>query len=136
MKIYYNPKLKEKARELRKRMTLSERMLWNRLKSRQMHDLQLMRQKPIDEFIVDFYCSKLKLIIEIDGVTHNDKQKYDQKRQQKLEKMGFAFLRFEDHYVVENIDGVLVILDDWIKKNSKPYKNKTYNPLTPFVKGE
>ncbi len=114
MKIYYNPNLKERARELRKRMTLSERMLWNRLKSRQVHDLQFIRQKPIDEFIVDFYCSKLKLIIEIDGITHNDKQEYDLKRQNKLEKLGLNFLRFEDRYVVENINNVIRILNDWI----------------------
>ncbi len=135
MKIYYNPNLKERARELRKRMTLSERMLWNRLKSRQVHDLQFMRQKPIDEFIVDFYCSKLKLIIEIDGITHNDKQEYDLKRQNKLEKLGLNFLRFEDRYVVENINNVIRILNDMDNKPKIP-KNKTYNPLTPFVKVE
>ncbi len=135
MKIYYNPNLKEKARELRKRMTLSERILWNRLKSRQVHDLQFMRQKPIDEFIVDFYCSKLKLIIEIDGITHNDKQEYDLKRQNKLEKLGLNFLRFEDRYVVENINNVIRILNDMDNKPKIP-KNKTYNPLTPFVKVE
>jgi very-short-patch-repair endonuclease len=119
MKIYYNPKLKEKARELRNRMTLSEKMLWRRLKSRQMHGLQFMRQKPIDEYIVDFYCSKLKLIIEIDGITHNDKQEYDLKRQKRLEKLGFSFLRFEDRYVVENLDGTLIILDAWIRNMNK-----------------
>ncbi len=135
MKIYYNPNLKERARELRKRMTLSERMLWNRLKSRQVHDLQFMRQKPIDEFIVDFYCSKLKLKIEIDGITHNDKQEYDLKRQNKLEKLGLNFLRFEDRYVVENINNVIRILNDMDNKPKIP-KNKTYNPLTPFVKVE
>jgi len=68
LRIYYNPKLKERARELRNNSTLSEVILWKQLKSRQMHGYQFMRQKPIDNYIVDFFCSKLNLIIEIDGV--------------------------------------------------------------------
>ncbi len=67
MKIRYNPKLKALARELRKNSTLSEVLLWNHLKGGQMKGYQFMRQKPIDDYIVDFYCSKLTLIIEIDG---------------------------------------------------------------------
>ncbi len=65
MKIYYNPELKLRARELRKRGTPAEIKLWNRLRAKQFFNLQFMRQKPIDEYIVDFYCSKLKLVIEI-----------------------------------------------------------------------
>ncbi|MEW6618406.1 MAG: DUF559 domain-containing protein, partial [bacterium] len=65
MKIHYNPKLKTYARELRKQGVLSEVLLWKYLRSRKMNGYQFMRQKPIGEYIVDFYCSKLKLVIEI-----------------------------------------------------------------------
>jgi len=71
MKIYYNPKLKPLARKLRKDSTLSEMLLWNELKSSKMHGHQFMRQKPIGEYIFDFYCARLKLVFEIDGESHS-----------------------------------------------------------------
>ena len=80
MKIYYNPKLKARARELRNNSTLAEVLLWNQLKARKMKSYQFMRQKPIGNYIVDFLCSKLKLVIEIDGESHVDKVEYDNKR--------------------------------------------------------
>ena len=66
MKIHYNPKLKYHARELRKKGVLSEVLLWNHLKGRKMRGCQFMRQKPVGDYIVDFYCNKLKLVIEIE----------------------------------------------------------------------
>ena len=87
MKIYYNPDLKEKAKTLRQNATFSERVLWKRLRKRQLLGYQFMRQKPIDNYIVDFYCSKLGLVIEIDGISHNDKQQYDDKREKILKKL-------------------------------------------------
>ncbi len=77
MRIYYNPKVKKLARELRNDSTLSEVLLWNQLKARKMRGYQFMRQKPIGEYIVDFFCSKLKLVIEIDGESHVDKYEQD-----------------------------------------------------------
>jgi very-short-patch-repair endonuclease len=120
MKIYYNPKLKEHARELRKRSTKSEVILWNNLKGSKFYGLQFMRQKPIGEYIVDFYCSKLKLIIEIDGITHNDKQKYDFNRQIELESLGLIVFRFSDEYVRTNVKGVLYMIEEWIKNKTTP----------------
>jgi len=117
LRIYYNPKLKERARELRNNSTLSEVILWKQLKSRQMHGYQFMRQKPIDNYIVDFFCSKLNLIIEIDGDSHNDKKDYDEKRQNKLEDLGLTLLRFYDREVKRNITGVIQVLNDWIIKH-------------------
>ncbi len=61
MKIYYDPKLKTLSRKLRNNSTLSEVLLWNMLKSKKMKGCQFVRQKPIDNYIVDFYCSKLKV---------------------------------------------------------------------------
>jgi len=116
LKIYYNPRLKAKAQELRKNSTVSEILLWNKIKSRKMLRYQFMRQKPIDNYILDFYCSKLKLVIEIDGESHDNKQKEDIIRQRKLEKLGLNIIRFNDREVKTDIDGVLRTLESKIKE--------------------
>ncbi len=77
MRIYYNPKLKQLARNLRNHSTLSEVLLWNQLKRRQMMGYQFYRQRPIGNYIVDFFCPKLNLVIEIDGESHLDKNERD-----------------------------------------------------------
>ena len=96
MKINYNPKLKSLSRELRKNTTFSERLLWKYLRAGQLNEYRFLRQKPIDELIVDFYCKKVKLVIEIDGETHNDKQSYDNRRENRLRELGFNVLRLMD----------------------------------------
>lgn len=116
MKIYYNPKLKILARQLRKKSTLSEVLLWNKIKSRKMLGYQFMRQKPIDNYIVDFYSSKLKLVIEIDGESHDNKLKEDKIKQKRLESLGLYVMRFNDRDVKEDITGVLRTLESWIEK--------------------
>ena len=65
--LRYKRHLKGKARELRKNMTDSERVLWSRLRGKQLLGVQFYRQKPIGEFIVDFYAPKTKLVVEVDG---------------------------------------------------------------------
>ncbi len=116
MKIYYNPKLKQLARNLRNNSTLSEVLLWDMLKKRQMLGYQFMRQKPIGNFIVDFYCSNLKLIIEIDGETHDYKLTEDVERQQWLEQYGLTVLRFDDLEIKKDMETVLRSIEGWIKK--------------------
>ena len=123
MKIYYNPKLIVLSRELRKRGTLSEVLLWNVAKDKKIKGYQFMRQKPIGDYIVDFFCSKLKLVIEIDGISHNDKSESDQIRQQELESLGLSVLRFYEWDVKENIHAVVQVIEDWIEKFEK--KNTT-----------
>ena len=86
MKIYYNPKLKPLARKLRNNSTLSEILLWEELKKRKMLDYRFLRQKPVGEYIVDFFCNKLRLVIEIDGDSHNEESfENDMTRQAWLE---------------------------------------------------
>ncbi len=77
------------------------------------------RQKPIDEYIVDFFCPRLKLIIEIDGESHSEKFEEDRTRQKKLETIGFYFLRFWDSEIKQNLEGVLLAIKDWIEKHEK-----------------
>ncbi|HET6527768.1 MAG TPA: DUF559 domain-containing protein [Balneolaceae bacterium] len=104
--IPYNPKLKERARELRKNSTRLEIKLWQELRGGKL-GYTFNRQKPLDEYIVDFYCKELKLVIEVDGDSHNGKQAYDRRRQQKLESFGLKVIRFYDDEVMKNIDGVV-----------------------------
>ncbi len=117
--ISYNPALKEKARELRNNSTNTEILLWSFLKGRQLRGYDFHRQKPIDEYIVDFFCSELLLAVEIDGISHAYKEKYDSERQTKLEKLGVSFLRFDDDYVFYNCDGVIKTIEKWIDEKTK-----------------
>lgn len=110
----YNPKLKLRARELRNNSTLSEVLLWQAIKGKQIKGYQFLRQHPIDNFIVDFYCGKLKLIIEIDGSSHEGKEEYDMERQSKLEGMGFRVLRFSDADVKHDVNSVSAAIEAWI----------------------
>jgi very-short-patch-repair endonuclease len=77
---------------------------------------QFMRQKPIHHFIVDFYCSRLKLVIEIDGESHRLRLGADLRRQEYLEEIGFHTLRFNDLEVKKDIGNVLASIEGWIRK--------------------
>ena len=95
--------MKQFSRNLRNHSTMSEVLIWNELKGRKLYDYQFMRQKPNGNFIVDFFCSKLKLVIEIDGSSHVSKKLYDKKRDDYLKSLGLTMLDFEDYCVKENI---------------------------------
>jgi len=80
------------------------------------------RQKPIDKYIVDFFCNELMLVIEIDGESHNEKNEYDKHRQKRLELLGIRFLRFYDIDIKKNMNGVLSTIENWIlNKTNKEY---------------
>ena len=117
--IPYNPKLKQVARMLRKNMTLSEILLWQEIRGKRIMGYDFDRQRPIDEFVVDFYCKELMLAIEIDGDTHNSPrvEQNDRKRQNRLESLGVKFLRFDDLDVKTNIDVVIEKIEKWISSN-------------------
>lgn len=116
--VRYNPRLKEFARQLRRKSTLSEVLLWKQLKGKQMMGYDFHRQKPVDEYIVDFYCPTLKLAIEIDGASHAFKEQEDKKRQARLEKLGIRFLRFDDLDVKFQMEKVLETIRRWIREHS------------------
>lgn len=116
--IPYNPALKQLARDLRNNSSMSEVILWSKLKGRQMMGFDFHRQKPLDNFIVDFFCNELMLVIEIDGSTHNEKMEKDEKRQKKLESFGIKFLRFQDKDVRFNLDNVLLTIEGWISEHT------------------
>ncbi|MEK9630025.1 MAG: endonuclease domain-containing protein, partial [Nitrospinota bacterium] len=125
--IPYNSSLTEKARKLRKTPTPAEEKIWKGvLRGRNLMGLKFSRQKPLDEYIVDFYCSELLLAIEIDGDSHANQELYDDKRTQKLNSLGVTVLRYTNKEVMENIDGVYKDL----KKRIKNLKQPPQSPLS------
>lgn len=115
----YNRSLKEFSRELRNHSTLSEILLWQKLRAGSMRGYTFNRQKTLENYIVDFYCKKLQLVIEIDGDSHlhDDVFLNDVTRQNALEELGLSFLRFSDLEVKKHMNAVLAqisfYIDDW-----------------------
>ena len=107
--LSYNKGLKEYSKTLRKNMTDAERLIWSKLKSSQLKGYQFNRQKPIGNYIVDFYCVKANLVIEIDGGQHytEEGKEKDIIRDKYMAGRGLRVLRFSDSDVLKNIDGVI-----------------------------
>lgn len=113
----HNPNLTANARELRKNMTKEERRLWyDFLKN---YPIRFLRQKVIDHYIVDFYCSKAKLVIEIDGSQHYETAgiRSDSIRTEKIERYGISVLRIPNNEVNDNFDGVCEYIDNYVKES-------------------
>ena len=98
----------KRARALRRELTNAERILWSRLKGRQL-GWQFRLQHPVGPYIADFACARLKLIIELDGATHGtaDERIYDAQRTRFMEEQGWGVIRFWNDEVYRNLDGVL-----------------------------
>ena len=107
--LNYNKELKQYSRRLRQEMTDAEKKLWSELRGRQLRGYQFYRQKPIGNFIVDFYCPKAKLVIELDGGQHYSEQEQaeDRQRDDFLQSAGLRVLRFSDRDVFENMSGLI-----------------------------
>lgn len=131
MGLRYLQHLNSYAQNLRKSGNLSEVILWNELKGKKL-GYRFLRQRPIDKYIVDFYCPLLRLAIEIDGAaSHNNKMDQDKARQKALELSGIKVVRFRDANVRCNLGGVIEYLKTEILRLAKIPR-----PLgTPFRKG-
>lgn len=105
--IPYNPELVPLARRLRNNSTLSEILLWQKLKKRKLLGYDFDPQKSIAEYIVDFFCHELMLAIEVDGNSHDHKYEEDLSRQQKIEQFEITVIRFEDVRIKKDMDEVL-----------------------------
>ena len=117
----YNINLKSFASENKQQMTKSEACMWKYLLSgSQMMGYKFRRQRPIDNYIVDFICLPLNLIIEVDGITHEIDENIirDEKRDQRLSELGYTTLRFSSWEVLNRIADVSIIIGDWIKENA------------------
>jgi len=108
-KVTYNfPKFKDDRRRLRKDCTEAEKILWNQLRNKRLGE-KFYRQFGIENFIVDFCCWGRKLIIELDGEIHDQKDiaEHDQFRQDNLEALNFKIIRFKNKEILNNINSVL-----------------------------
>jgi very-short-patch-repair endonuclease len=114
----YNPKLIARAIELRKNMTPMERKLWIRLFKN--FPLKVARQKVIDNYIVDFYCAKLGLVVEVDGNVHDtyEAKEYDEERTKILENYNLKVIRFRNEEVEIEFDKVCAAVMDELRKKT------------------
>ncbi len=106
----YNPKLKERAKALRKAGNLAEVLFWQAVKQGKFLGLDFDRQKIICNYIVDFYCSTARVVVEIDGGSHVGKEEYDKERDAFLEGLGLTVVHVKDADVRRNLEGVLSYL--------------------------
>ena len=116
--IPYNSKLKHSARILRKNMTESEQALWSRLRGKQLQGLQFYRQRPLGNYILDFFAPKAKLVVEVDGTQHAEKThaKKDKQRDEYLASLGIKVLRFNSREVLRNTEAVVGAIYEVIRK--------------------
>ncbi|MBI2269700.1 MAG: endonuclease domain-containing protein [Bacteroidetes bacterium] len=119
--IPYNQELKELARRLRNNSTLGEILLWKQLRNYQIYGYDFHRQKPLLNYIVDFYCAELKLVIEVDGQSHDHETVYlkDIKRQAELEEYDLHFIRFRETEIRQNIHGAIDVIENYIEEFEK-----------------
>ncbi len=122
--IFYNQTLTKKARENRKSPTPAEQKIWlDVLQGNKLQDLKFIRQKPLDAYIVDFYCSEYMLAVEIDGDSHGEQEEYDQKRTERLNALGVTVIRYSNEDVMTNIAGVYEDLKKKIVGLGRPKKS-------------
>lgn len=118
---FYNKNLQPYANRLRNEGTKAEACLWKYvLRASKLKGYAFRRQRPVLNYIADFMCKELMLIIEVDGSIHEleDVRKYDEERQKTLEDAGFTLLRFTNEEVLTNIQWVHSCLEEWIEKKT------------------
>ncbi|MBK1724004.1 endonuclease domain-containing protein [Thiocystis violacea] len=115
----YRSSLKPFSRHLRSNLTDAEQVLWQRLRRKQIHGLQFYRQKPLLDYIVDFYCPKAALVVEIDGSQHLEPEhnEMDALRDQALAGLGLRVLRFDNRQVLTETDAVVEVIYGAAKEN-------------------
>lgn len=115
----YNKNLKQPSRDLRNNMTDAEKHLWSKLRAKQILGLQFYRQKPILNYIVDFYCPSANLVIECDGSQHytGEGLEADRIRDEALAELGLMVLRFDNLQILNEIDVVVEVIFDVVRQN-------------------
>jgi len=116
------PSIFEKAKFLRENMTVPEKALWSRLNKNQL-GVRFKPQHPIANFIVDFYCHKILLVIEVDGEYHNYKGQSDRSRSDELEKYNLTILRFKNEEILKDISTVILKIEKMIQHLSMELKS-------------
>ncbi len=124
--IPYNPKLTSLARKLRNESTETEIDLWLKLKGKQMYGYDFHRQKPIDNYILDFFCYDLLLGIEVDGYSHEILEVYNKDRikEKRMNELGITILRFSDFEVLKDMENVIRAIEFFILEFEKTHKDE------------
>src|SRR3990172_11285280 len=120
--IHNNLKFKERRRELRRNQTEAEKLLWARLRNKQIHGIKFFRQFSIGAYVLDFYSPTIKLAVELDGGQHAEKdaQEYDKVRSDYLRAQGIEVMRFWNNDVMQNMDGVLYTIAEKSNPSQPP----------------
>jgi very-short-patch-repair endonuclease len=118
-RMYYGatPVIFEMAFKLRRNMTPSEELLWNKLKGKQILGVRFRRQHPISTYIVDFYCHAARLVVELDGKIHLTKMESDRERTKEIEDLGLRIIRFSNKEAEERIDNIVAKITSVVKDN-------------------
>ena len=106
----------EQARQMRAEPTPAEELIWKKLRKRQLDGIKFRRQHIIEQFIVDFYCPKAKLVIEIDGPVHLGQKEHDQEREKLLTEMDYQVVRFNNAEIKNHIDQVMAAIHNLCKE--------------------
>jgi very-short-patch-repair endonuclease len=124
MLYYGNRELVRRARKLRSNMTKAEIILWSRLRSKQINGYKFRRQQPLLDYIVDFYCEDLKLIIEVDGEIHflSEKINYDSKRNNMLKANGYNIIHLSNFEIETEINSTINKIISYISENLSPFQ--------------
>jgi very-short-patch-repair endonuclease len=132
------PLIVERARKLRREATVPERLLWSVLRARRLAGLKFRRQYPIGPYIVDFYCQDARLVVEVDGMSHEDKQEQDAQREMYLREQGLRVFRVTNSDVNEDLEAVAraIVREAGIDSASSPALTPTLSqrergPLHP-----
>jgi very-short-patch-repair endonuclease len=115
-----DPTLKRRAKHMRANPTPAEQKLWLALRANRFENRQFTRQTIVAPYIVDFAAKAARLIIEVDGDTHSAKDRYDARRTEFLESLGYRVIRFANHDVTGNVDGVLSVIAEALRVSPLP----------------
>ena len=134
--IPYRTDLKELARKLRNNATKAERVLWHSLQGKQCFGYDFHRQKPLGNYIVDFFCQELMLVIEVNGISHNQKlvQLKDKKKEDFLNSIGITVLRFQDGEIYPENRDALRAIEEYVLSFEK--LNRINTPPTLLSRGD
>lgn len=118
---HYNGILKFRSRELRKNMTKAEKKLWQMIRNKRIHNYLFNRQRPVLNYIADFMCKELLLILEVDGEIHEipENKERDMERESNLRAVDFTILRFKNREVLNNEDEVYRKIKEWVELRMK-----------------
>ncbi len=116
------PILKQRRKELRRNQTEAEKAFWARVRNRQFHGLRFFRQHSVGPYVLDFYCPKMNIAVELDGGQHmmDERRQYDAARSAYLKAHKIEVLRFWNNDVLQNISGVLESMEAYITPSSLP----------------